>query len=63
MSAEHKAEDIIVSPNFPPIPVRSFDYAAYRRSYEGGDPIGYGETPEAAVADLRVQEADAEADL
>ena len=36
----------------PPIPVRQFDWCATYEDYEGGDPMGYGETREAAIADL-----------
>jgi hypothetical protein len=41
----------------PPIPVRSFDYGAVDDdTYDGpGCPIGWGETPEAAIADLKAQ--------
>jgi len=43
---------------FPPIPIRDFDWAAYR------DPeglCGYGRTKEEALADLLEQERDNEA--
>lgn len=43
---------VIVEHVNPPIPVRSHDYRATFDSYEPGDPIGWGATPEAAVADL-----------
>lgn len=37
----------------PPIPVRGFDWCAVFDGYEPGCPIGYGETEEAAIANLR----------
>jgi hypothetical protein len=35
-----------------PIPDRNFDWAATRKWYDAGDPIGYGRTEEEAIADL-----------
>lgn len=57
---------IIVSFDPKPIPIRQFDYSAvtsnYDASYEGpedgwvaNEPVGYGATEEAAVADLKEQ--------
>jgi hypothetical protein len=41
---------------YPPIPIRRFDYGAVDDdTYEPGCPIGWGETPEAAIADLMAQ--------
>jgi hypothetical protein len=40
----------------PPIPTRKFDWCVTRNGAEPGDPIGYGETPEEALADLQEQE-------
>jgi len=37
---------------YPPIPDRRFDYSATWDGYEGGDAIGYGPTPDAAINDL-----------
>lgn len=39
---------------FPPIPCRNFDYSAIDDlTYDGpGSPIGYGATPDDAIADL-----------
>lgn len=39
----------------PPIPSRKWDYCATVEGYEPGDPIGYGETPEASQAQLQDQ--------
>ena len=39
-----------------PIPIRRFDWSAYREGYEGGDPLGFGPTREAAIADLLEEE-------
>ena len=43
---------IQISEEFPPIPTRAFDYRATFDGYEGGDPQGFGATPDAAVAEL-----------
>lgn len=44
---------IKVSELFPPIPIRRFDYSAVDAStYDLGEPIGYGATPQEAVAEL-----------
>lgn len=43
----------------PPIPLRQFDFTTYRPGYEPDDsgyPLGYGRTPEDAIADLLDQE-------
>lgn len=46
----------LISYLHPPIPVRDRDYCATREDFEPGEPIGYGATPSAALADLREQE-------
>lgn len=46
---------IIVTNIYPPIPVRTLDWQAVFESYEPGDPMGWGETKEAAIADLLEQ--------
>lgn len=38
-----------------PIPLRQFDWEAVTDNYEGGHPIGFGLTEEAAIADLKEQ--------
>ena len=43
---------------YPPIPVRAYDWSACREDYDEGDLIGTGETEEAAINDLLVQEND-----
>ena len=58
--------NIHTSFDYPPIPIRRFDWAAYLGDYYDGAPdagtfgnwIGHGETKEAAVADLLDQIAD-----
>ena len=40
----------------PPVPDRSHDWRATRDGYEPGDPMGYGPTPQAALADLLARE-------
>jgi hypothetical protein len=37
----------------PPIPVRDFDWSATLEGYEGGDPIAYGRTEQAAIYALQ----------
>ncbi len=59
-------DKIITSFDPKPIPMRQFDWSAVRDGYDGGDawcggdvhgdPIGYGRTEEAAIADLLEQE-------
>ena len=46
---------IITNFEHPPIPIRKFDWSAVTDNYEGGDPIGRGETEQEAIADLREQ--------
>ena len=48
----HGGLTIVISEEFPPIPTRAFDYRATLDGYEGGDPQGFGATPDAAVAEL-----------
>lgn len=51
---------IITNLVHPPIPLRQFDWAAYRDGFEPecGEPYGQGATEAEAVADLLQQEAD-----
>lgn len=42
---------------YPPIPVRRYDWSAVRDGYDEGDPIGYGETEQAAINELLELEA------
>jgi len=49
-------KNIITQPIFPPIPIRKYDWSAYREGYEEGDLIGYGETKKEAIDDLLEQE-------
>lgn len=43
---------IITSETRNPTPNRMLDWQAHFKDYEGGDVIGYGETPELATEDL-----------
>lgn len=45
-------DKIITHFEFPPIPIRNFDWCAFRDSYEPGDPIGWGRTTQDAIQDL-----------
>jgi hypothetical protein len=38
---------------YPPIPDRSHDWSAVYEGYDGGDPMGWGPTEEAAIEDLK----------
>ena len=50
-------DKIITSYDFPPIPIRGFDWSAVRESYEPGDLIGTGRSEQDAIDDLSCQEA------
>jgi hypothetical protein len=54
--AQLEQEEILTHEVSPPIPTDQFDFCAVRRSYEPGDPIGYGPTKENAIQDLIDQE-------
>jgi len=43
---------IITRHEYPPIPIRDYDWSAIRESYEPGDPIGHGKTEQDAIEDL-----------
>lgn len=49
---------IVTSYDYPPIPIRDWDWSAIRDGYEPGDPIGRGPTEKAAIDDLLDQESD-----
>ena len=34
---------------------KRFDWCAISKNYEGGDPVGYGSTPEEALEDLLIE--------
>lgn len=54
---------IITSFDYPPIPIRSFDWSAHWDDYDGGwQAVGHGETEAAAVRDLLEQQAERDAD-
>jgi hypothetical protein len=54
--------DIVMRQVFPPIPVRDFDWAAWHDGDEEEGHVGYGATPEEAIADLdRLDQERAEA--
>jgi hypothetical protein len=48
---------IVTSHQYPPIPMKEFDWAAYFEGEEDGL-VGYGPTEKAALADLLSQVAD-----
>lgn len=41
---------------YPPIPIRKYDWQAYREDYDKGDLIGTGATEREAIEDLIDQE-------
>lgn len=52
---------IITSFVYPPIPMRYFDWCAYRDGYEEpGNPCGWGSTEQIAIDDLLEQEEEDE---
>jgi len=50
---------IITSYDYPPIPIRDYDWSAIRKDYEPGDLIGTGRTEQDAIDDLVRQENEA----
>lgn len=46
---------IVTEYEYPPIPLRSWDWSAVEDGYEPGDPIGRGASELAAIADLQEQ--------
>ena len=56
----HKIDKHIIHTRyvFPPIPIRQFDWSAVTDDYEEQSPIGYGETEQAAIADLLAELAE-----
>lgn len=50
--------EIITSHDYPPIPIRCFDWSAVREDYEPGDLIGTGATEQEAIDDLLRLESD-----
>lgn len=57
-----KLAKIITSHICPPVPSRQFDWSATEDGHEPGDAVGYGATEDAAIADLRMQLLEAEAE-
>lgn len=51
---------IVTSNVYPPIPVRDFDWVAYREGDEENGPRGYGKTETEAVRDLEENYDDTE---
>lgn len=49
-------DKIITSYDYPPIPIRNYDWSAIRENYDEGDLIGYGKTEHEAIDDLVCQE-------
>ncbi|MHB8871835.1 MAG: hypothetical protein ACYC5G_05265 [Candidatus Doudnabacteria bacterium] len=53
-----KDRKIITTNDYPPIPIRKYDWSAIREDYDEGDIIGYGETGQDSIIDLLSQEED-----
>lgn len=49
---------IVTAYEFPPIPIRNYDWSASREDWDEGDLIGYGRTEQEAIDDLLEQEND-----
>ena len=47
---------IITSYDYPPIPIRNYDWSAIREDYDEGDLVGTGRTEQDAINDLVCQE-------
>lgn len=47
------ANKILTNNVFPPIPDRSFDWAAVYENYEPGDAVGTGKTEQEAIDNLK----------
>jgi hypothetical protein len=47
---------IITSFDYPPIPMRKYDWSAIREDYDEGDLIGYGKTEQGSINDLLAME-------
>jgi hypothetical protein len=47
---------IITTFEYPPIPIRNYDWSAIREDYDEGGLIGYGETEQEAIEDLKALE-------
>jgi len=45
-------KDIVTTHDYPPIPIRNWDWSACRADYDEGDLIGYGRTEQDAIDDL-----------
>lgn len=45
--------NIVTHYDFPPLPIRSYDWSAVTSNYEPGDQIGYGATEAEAIEDLK----------
>ena len=62
--AQHQINGVIIHTNFdyPPIPVRDFDWSAVTDNYDGAEdshcPIGHGLTEQDAINDLLEQLTD-----
>lgn len=56
----NRDEKIVTNYDYPPIPVREFDWSAVREGYDMDDLIGRGPTEAAAIADLLEQESEYE---
>ena len=54
----NKMKGIKTTHEFPPIPIRDYDWSAVMEDYDEGDIIGYGRTEQDAINDLMRQKND-----
>ena len=56
MKTNGMTNGIITSHDYPPIPLRQYDWSAIRNDYDEGDLIGHGRTEQEAIDNLKEQE-------
>jgi len=58
VAKQNKMDKILTNYEYPPIPIRDYDWSAIRENYGPGDLIGTGRTEQDAIDDLVRQEND-----
>ena len=54
----YKMNKIITTHDYPPIPIRDYDWSAVREDYDEGDLIGNGRNEQDAIDDLLDKESE-----
>jgi hypothetical protein len=54
----NKSREIVTVFEYPPIPIRDYDWAAFRYDHSEWSPVGRGATEEAAIQDLLERESE-----